>query len=109
LYNTIQRHASNREGNFFLALDKFIGRNPPTVQELQRQLELNNTRYINMLRNFSRNIKGSDNYWRARTNDLEQWINHHVGKGHGPPTFLKHYHVPKIGGLTYVAYFTNLN
>jgi hypothetical protein len=41
LYNTIQRHASNREGNFFLALDRFL--NPPTVQELQRQLELKNT------------------------------------------------------------------
>ncbi len=40
-----------------------------------------------MLRYFARNIKGSDNYWRARTDDLEQWINHHVGKGHGPPTF----------------------
>jgi hypothetical protein len=22
-----------------------------------------------------------------RTSDLEQWINHHVGRGHGPPTF----------------------
>jgi hypothetical protein len=87
LYNTIQRHASNREGNFFLDLDRFIGRNPPTVQELQRQLELKNTQYINMLRYFARNIKGSDNYWRAHTNDLEQWINHHVSKGHGPPTF----------------------
>ncbi len=87
LYNTIQRHASNREGNFFLNLDRFVERNPPTVQELQRQLELKNTRYINMLRYFARNIKGSDNYWHACTDDLEQWINRHVGKGHGPPTF----------------------
>jgi hypothetical protein len=62
-----------------------------------------------MLRYFARNIKGSDNYLCARTDDLEQWINHHVGKGHGPPTFFIHYHVPKIGGLTYNAYFTNLN
>ena len=80
LYNTIQRQASNREGNFFLASDRFIGRNPPTVQELQRQLELKNTQYINMLRYFARNIKGSDNYWHAHTNDLEQWFNHHVGR-----------------------------
>ncbi len=86
LYNMIRRHASNREGNFFLDLDRFIGRNPPTVQELQRQLELKNTRYINMLRYFARNSKGSDNYWCTCTDDLEQWINHHVGKGHGPPT-----------------------
>ncbi len=71
----------------FLASDRFIGRIPPTVQELQRQLELENTRYINMLRYFARNIKGSDDSWRACTDDLEQWINHHVGRGHGPPTF----------------------
>lgn len=46
-----------------------------------------NCRYISMLRYFARNIKGSDNYWRSRTNDPEQWINHHVGRGHGPPTY----------------------
>jgi hypothetical protein len=46
LYNTIQRHSSNSEGNFFLSSDRFIGRNPPTVQELQKQLQLKDTRYI---------------------------------------------------------------
>jgi hypothetical protein len=40
-----------------------------------------------MLRYFAQNIKGSDNYWRSQTDDLEQWINHHVSRGHGPPTF----------------------
>ncbi len=87
MYNTVQQHSSNSEGNFFLASDLFIGRNPPTVQELQRQLQLKETHYINMLRYFARKIKGSNNYWRSCTDDLEQWINHHVGRGHGPPTF----------------------
>jgi hypothetical protein len=40
-----------------------------------------------MLRHFSRNIKGSDNYWRSRTKDLQHWIMHHVARGHAPPTF----------------------
>jgi hypothetical protein len=40
-----------------------------------------------MLRNFSRNIKGSDNFWRSRTEDLQHWITHHVARGHSPPTF----------------------
>jgi hypothetical protein len=40
-----------------------------------------------MLRYFAQNIKGSDNYWRSQTDDLEQWINHHVSRGHDPPTF----------------------
>ncbi len=40
-----------------------------------------------MLRSFSRNIKGSDNYWRSRTKYLQHWIMHHVARGLGPPTF----------------------
>ena len=87
LYNTIQRHTNNSKGNFFFKSDRFIGKNPPTVQELKKQLEKKNTRYIQMLRNFSRNIKGSDNFWRSRTEDLQHWIIHHVARGHGPPTF----------------------
>ncbi len=87
LYNTVQRHSSNSEGNFFLASDRFIGKTLPTVQELQRQILQKNCCYINMLRYFAQNIKGSDNYWHSQTDDLEQWINHHVSRGHGPTTF----------------------
>ncbi len=47
LYNTIQRHTNNIEGNFFFKLDGFIGRNPPTVQELKKQLQQKNTQYAN--------------------------------------------------------------
>ncbi len=116
LYNTVQRHSSNSEGNFFLTSDQFIGRNPPTVQELPRQLQQKNTRCINMLIYFARNIKGSNNYCRSHTNDLEQWINHHVSRGHGPPTFfitlscaknwwpdLRHllYQLEKLGGTSW--------
>jgi hypothetical protein len=39
LYNTIHRHTNNSEGNFFFKCDCFIGRNPPTVQELKKQLQ----------------------------------------------------------------------
>ncbi len=40
-----------------------------------------------MLRSFSRNIRGSDNFWRSRTKDLQHWITYHVARGHGPLTF----------------------
>jgi hypothetical protein len=33
LYNTIQKHTKNSEGNFFFKSDRFISKNPPTVQE----------------------------------------------------------------------------
>ncbi|MCP4748037.1 MAG: hypothetical protein GY874_18155 [Desulfobacteraceae bacterium] len=35
----------------------------------------------------TRNIKGSDNYWRAKTQELESWIQHHISRERGPPTF----------------------
>jgi hypothetical protein len=40
-----------------------------------------------MPRSFSRNIKGSNNFLRSRTEDLLHWITPHVARGHGPPTF----------------------
>jgi len=87
VFNTIQRHENNREGNYFFHSDKFIGKDPPTIEELKNQIANGDERYIQMLRYYSRNIKGSDNYWRARTEELESWVNHHIARGRGPPTF----------------------
>ena len=38
LYNKIQRHLSNSESNFFLSSDQFVGWNPPTIEDLQKQV-----------------------------------------------------------------------
>jgi hypothetical protein len=37
-----------------------------------------------MLRHFSKNTKGGDNFWRSKTEDLKHWITHHVARRHGP-------------------------
>ena len=87
VFNTIQRHVNNSEGNFFFNSDSFIGRDPPSIEELKEQLAKGDETYIQMLRYFSRSIKGSDNYWRARTEDLESWVTHHIARGRGPLTF----------------------
>jgi hypothetical protein len=70
LYNIIQQHTNNREGNFFFNSDQFIGKDPPTVEQLKRQLKNKNTKYISMLKHFARNIRGSDNFWRSKTEVL---------------------------------------
>ena len=57
------------------------------MEQLKQQLRNKNTKYISMLRYFARNIKGSDNFWRSKTEDLKHWINHHIARGNGPPTF----------------------
>jgi hypothetical protein len=87
LYNVIQYHTNNREGNFFFNSDRFIGKDPPTVEQLKRQLENKNTKYTSMLRYFARTIRGSDNFWRSKTKDLKHWITHYIARGDGPPTF----------------------
>ena len=87
VFNSIERHENNRQGSYFFTSGKFLGQNPPTIEELKEKLASGDDRYIQMLRYYSRNIKGGDNYWRAKTQELEGWIQHHVSRGRGPPTF----------------------
>ena len=67
VFNSIERHENNRQGSYFFSSGKFLGQNPPTIEQLKDKLESGEDRYIQMLRYYSRNIKGSDNYWRAKT------------------------------------------
>ena len=63
VFNSVERHVNNSQGQYFFKSDKFIGENPPTIDQLKRQLAEGDDRYIQMLRYYSRGIKGSDNYW----------------------------------------------
>jgi hypothetical protein len=45
LYNIIQQHTNNREGNFSFNSDRFIRKDPPTVEQLKRQLKNKNTKF----------------------------------------------------------------
>jgi hypothetical protein len=87
LYNVIQQHTNNKDGNFFFNSDQFITKDPLTVEQLKRQLENKNTKYKSMLRHFARNIRGSDNFWRSNPEDLKHLITHHIARGNGPPKF----------------------
>ena len=87
VFNSIERHTNNSEGNFFFKSSRFIGENPPTIEQLKERLAKGDDSYIQILRYYARGIKGSDNYWRGKTMELENWINHHVAAGRGPPTF----------------------
>jgi hypothetical protein len=83
----IQQHLNNKEGNFFFNSDQFIGKDPPTVEQLKRQLENKNTKYISMLRHCARNIRGSDNFWRSKIEDLKHWITDHIARDNDPSMF----------------------
>ena len=78
VFNSIERHENNSAGSYFFTSGKCLGQNPPTIEELQDRLAAGDDRYIQVLRYYSRNIKGSDNYRRAKTQELESSIQHHV-------------------------------
>ena len=85
--NSIERHENNCQGSYFFSSGKFLGQNPPTIKELKEKLEVGDGKCIQMIHSDSCNIKGSDNYWREKTQELQSWIQHHISRGSGPPTF----------------------
>ena len=86
-YNTSMHHSNNTSGKHFIDCDKFIGRTKPTLKELKSNLKKGDYSSIKKVGYFPHEIRGSDNYWRARTGDFKTWIQHHVTRGHGPPVF----------------------
>ena len=53
VFNSIERHENNRQGSYFFASGKFLGHNPPTIEELKDKLVQGNDRYIQMLQYYS--------------------------------------------------------
>lgn len=86
VHNYMVRHDNNSQGRWFFQGERFLGKNPPTLNELKCQIRDGNFTFIDKLRYFASEIRGSDNYWRAKTRELNAWIDYHVSCNHGPPT-----------------------
>ena len=82
--NYIQRHRNMSNGGYFV--ENHISDPPKTLQELQQQIKDGNTSFISKVQYFSKNIRGSDAYWRDQRSQLYSWINYHIERGNGPPT-----------------------
>ena len=78
VFNITEHHKNTSAGSYFFGSGKFLGQNPPIIEDLQDRLVAANDHYIKVLRYYLRNIKGSDNYWRAKTQELESWIQRHI-------------------------------
>ena len=109
VFDSIERHENNGQGSYFFNSGKFLGQNPPTIEEIKEQWESGDDRYIQMLRYYSRNIKGSDNYWRSKTQELEGSIQHHVLRGRGHQHFSSLFPVQRTGGLTSDEFWLSLS
>ena len=74
------------QGRWFVK--NFIpGDNISCLEDLQEQLQKNDTRFLSKLQYFSKNVPGSDAYWREKKAELISWIGHHISIGNGAPNF----------------------
>ena len=83
--NFFARQANQTSGGFFV--DSFFKQGPQTLEELQKQVEDGNLSWLNSISYFSHRVTGSSAFWRTRRNEVFHWINYHLEKKHGPPSF----------------------
>ena len=85
MLDMIQRSKNNKNGNFIIK-DGALGSICESVADLKEKIKNGDLTWIELLRNYSKRIRGSDNYWRSKRSEVESWINYHVEHKHGPPT-----------------------
>jgi hypothetical protein len=83
--NFSSRQYNQSSGNFYVK--GFYENGPKTLEELQTQITAGNLEWLDRITYFSQNVMGSAAYWRARKREVFAWINHHLEKGNGVPTF----------------------
>jgi hypothetical protein len=83
--NYCTRHQNNASGNFFVK--SFFRNGPRTLEKLQEQVASGQLEWLHRISYFSSCVPGSSGYWRARRREVFAWINYHMEKGNGVPTF----------------------
>ena len=83
--NFLTRHMNQSSGGFFV--DTFFKNGPKTLEELQEQISQGHKSWLNSISYYSFRVTGSSAYWRSRRTEVFAWINHHLERNHGPPSF----------------------
>ena len=83
--NYIIRMRNSSSGKWFV--DKFQRNCPESLEELKESMDKGDTSFVNSLTYYNKCVKGSTAYWYQKRSELYTWINHHVEKGHGAPSF----------------------
>ena len=82
--NYIQHHRNMTNGGYFIS--SHIKDPPRTLSELKHSIREGDSSFVSKLQFFSKNIRGSDAYWRDQRAQLYSWINYHIENGNGPPS-----------------------
>lgn len=83
--NYIIRHRNSSSGRFFCS--DFDRTAPASLGELKEQIRSGDTRFVNNVTFYSKNVDGSDSYWSQQRSELYSWLHYHVERGNGAPSF----------------------
>ena len=83
--NYMLRRRNRESGNFFV--NKFSSGGDEDVESLRDAIMEGNSKFINEITYFSKEIPGTDSYWRFKRDQLHTWVNHHVERSNGMPSF----------------------
>lgn len=81
--NYIVRRRNQEKGNFFI--NDFSCTKVADIDALKELIANGNTSFINEISYFTKEVKGSDGFWRMKRSQLYTWVNHHVEFGNGRP------------------------
>jgi hypothetical protein len=82
--NYAERRRNMTHGRWFVK-NLIHSEDVPDMENLEKKLRNNDTKFIEKLQYFARFAPGSDSYWRNKRAELVSWIGHHVEEGNGPP------------------------
>ena len=83
--NYCVRRRNRNSGNFFV--NRFSSGCNGDVESLRDAIIEGKSNFVNEIAYFSKDVIGSDGYWRFKRNELHSWINHHVEVGNGRPSY----------------------
>jgi hypothetical protein len=83
--NYLVRHRNATSGNFFI--NNFDSAGAVSLDELKDKIKSGDTSFVSRLTYYSHHVKGSTGYWLQKKAELYSWMQYHVEKGHGAPTF----------------------
>lgn len=83
--NFLTRKQNLKTGGFFV--DGFFKNGPQSLEELQERVDKGDTSWVDSISYFSKQVHGSSAFWRARRHEVFSWVNHHLERGNGAPSF----------------------
>ena len=84
--NYVVRRRNQSRGNFFI--NHFSSKKSiKNVDDIKDAIAQGNTCFLNEITYFTKEVVGSDGYWRMKRSQLHSWISHHIEFQNGRPDF----------------------